>query len=269
MQNEPDAEHRDHARSDEEIEVGVQPGRGREDERGARIEPISEVMEHRLELRHHVGQKEQQDRDRRPDQEQRIPDRRIDALGEHLATPPILDDGGQHAVELAGGLAGLDHREIGRLDDGGMAFERLSEGVACRDRRAQVLDEGPQRLSGVFGQGLQRGLERQPRTDQQSELTQEDRDVARARRLLAEAESREPLADDTRLDRQVTEIFDAPDHFLARGRLDLAGDHLPGGRNGAILELRHGTPTDSLRRGRSRRWWSTRSGTWQSRPRSS
>ena len=152
------------------------------------------------------------------------------------------------ALQFPGGLAGTNHGDIGRLDDGRMSLQRLGEAVACGDRRAKRIGESRHRLAGVVAERLQRAFERQPGANEQRELAQKDGDIARSWQLPAAPTGREDsLRHRLGVDRQMAEIFDAPDDLLARGRIDFANDDLSCLRQSAIAELWHLTRLQTCR----------------------
>jgi hypothetical protein len=96
---------------------------------------------------------------------------------------------------------------------------------------------------------LQRGLERQPGTNEQCELAQEDGDIARSRQPAADAAA---AAEHARLhnlgvDRQMSEIFDTPQDLIVGRGLNLSNYDLSALRQRAIAVLRHPTPLQACR----------------------
>ena len=61
LSDEPDAEHGDQAHAEKQIEIGAQPVGGRENKGRTRIESASQILEHGLELRHDIDQKEERE----------------------------------------------------------------------------------------------------------------------------------------------------------------------------------------------------------------
>ena len=59
-----------------------------------------------------IDQKENENENGRPDQKQRITDRRVEAFAKRLAPGSVLDDCPQYRVELAGGLARPHHGDV-------------------------------------------------------------------------------------------------------------------------------------------------------------
>ena len=131
--HEPDAKHDSQTHAEKEIKITAQPIRRCQNKGRARIEAPPQILEHRLKLRHHVNQKEQKNDDGCGDQKQRVADRCIEALVQKLPAGSVLHDRQQYRIQLAGGLAGTDHGDVRRLDDGRMALQRLCKTVARRN----------------------------------------------------------------------------------------------------------------------------------------
>src|SRR5215467_1623578 len=100
-----------------------------------------------------------------------------------------------------------------------MEFQRIRKAVACRNRRTHGRRKPRQGLPGIVAQCLQRSLERQAGSNQNGQLAQKNRHIARAWRSVAKhAASRQ---------------------HTGRGGLDLAGHEVSRRGDGAIAEMRH------------------------------
>src|SRR5882724_2274354 len=124
-----------------------------------------------------------------------------------------------------------------------MMLQGLGEAFAGGDRRAQPVGESRKGLAGVLAERLECRLKRQPGADQKRKLAQKNGNVVRSRQLSAAplTAGQNPGCRELRLDRQMSQIFDAPHHLLARGRVDFADDDLSRMGDGTITKLRHGT----------------------------
>ena len=99
-----------------------------------------------------------------------------------------------------------------------MMFQGLREAFARGDRCTQPIGEARQCLAGVFAERLERRFERQSGADQKCQLAQKNGNIARSRRLSGAPATagQNSRCRDLGINRQVSQILDAPHHLLTR-----------------------------------------------------
>jgi hypothetical protein len=128
-----------------------------------------------------------------------------------------------------------------------MAFQRLREALTREERCAKPIGESRQGPAGVVAERLERRVERQSGADQKCKLTQKNRNVARSRQFSAmpATAGQDSRRRDLGIDRQVSQILDAPHHLLARRCIDFTNNDLSCMRN---ISRRQKSATNTGRR---------------------
>ena len=241
LEHEPRRQDERDARSKHHVDIAAQPGGGRDHKGRAGIQLGSEILEHGFELRHHINQEKHQNERGGADKETRIADSRTDPLGKQVPPRAILDDGMHDRIEISRRLAGANHRDVGRLDDRGMPLKRVGEAFAGRDRSAQCAGKPRQAFAGIVAQCMQRRFQGHTRAQKQRQFTQERRHLAG---ICADGKESAVAREHAGggglgLDRHMPQIFDAPQHLLARRCFDLACYEFPRRRDRTVTKLRH------------------------------
>ena len=124
-----------------------------------------------------------------------------------------------------------------------MTFQGLREAFARGDRCTQPIGEARQCLAGVFAERLERRFECQSGADQKCQLAQKNGNIARSRWLFGAPATagQNSRCRDLSINRQVSQILDAPNHLLTRRSLDLADDDFACVGDSSISELWHWT----------------------------
>src|SRR5215471_10482339 len=224
---------------EEEEDVAPQERRGTDDDDRQQRQLRLEVSEELLELRDHDGHQDRDQPDRERDQDGRVDERRDDLAGQRHDRALVLDVPAQHALDLAGLLAGLQRRPVQPRKE----FSLLLEGVGDRGSGVDPLpdvreDAAQDRALLPLQQQLEGVEDRQPGLQQRDQLLVEDQEVAHLDVPAAAptaAHQRQALAAD------LEDMPAAALHLQARrrgvGRLDRLLGHPPVGPSDLGSEL--------------------------------
>ncbi len=142
-------------------------------------------LEHGDDLRHDEGHQAAHDREAHDAQHDRIEHGRQDFLPHALATLGVVREPLEHAVEVAGLLAGRDGGAINFRKDLRKLGEAVREGVALHDAGSHAHDDTLNaRLLGLLRYRQQGLLQGQSGTHQGRELSREQREVSWPRRVV-------------------------------------------------------------------------------------
>ena len=247
--HEPDAEHGSQANAEKQIEIAAQPVGGAQNKGRTRIQAASQILEHRLELRHDVDQKEQQNDDGRRDQEQRVADRRIETLDSEA---PRRVRSSTMARNIASSLPEASPARTMAMYAGSMTVGYRSNASAkllpaeMDERSALANCDIALLVSSASVCSVPSRVSPAPTRRaswRRKTVTSRDRRQLPAAPTGGEDSLRCRLG----LYREVAQIFDASDDLLARGSIDFADDDLSCLRKSAIAELGHLTRLQTCR----------------------
>ena len=203
-----------------------------------------EVFKNICELRQNEKQEEQQHSPRRRQQESRVSQRVGQAPAQNLGALTLDADRLENMHQISGRLADADERDIDRRKDARMVRNRVSEALSGKNCRGHLPRRRPHSADiKIGGEQFQRLVDPGAGAQQQGEVAGEDGDVLRARprkqREAFPALNRRFVVLGDQVDRDQTQILDAPPDFRRGRRCDRPANDLADLAQDPVAERRH------------------------------